>query len=122
VCPSERHDEAHSRARLAQNGGGENGMSYSYQKERPSLFTEDGVKLLTKIRDRANYLVKEAGAFTAENAWSGCAGSVWQFAACLDYMAEQGEIVCLSSANTWGQYRVFAAAQYQATEKKGTQP
>lgn len=83
-------------------------MSYNYHTEHPSLFTEEGMKLTLQIRSRVEYLLKEAGAFTAESAWKDCTGSTWQFAAVLDYLVERGEIVeC--KRDCWGQHRVFTA-------------
>lgn len=83
-------------------------MSYSYEKERPELFTEFGVKTLTVIRDNAKRLLKVAGAFTAEKAFEGATGSSWTMLAALDYLVEQGEIIRVTApGETWGQHQVF---------------
>lgn len=83
-------------------------MSYSYQTERAQIFTPEGVEMLLKIKTQVDYLLKEAGAFTAERAYSGCTGSNWAMLACLDYLVELKLIREVSPMGTWAQYRVFA--------------
>lgn len=85
-------------------------MSYCYEKERPELFTEDGVKTLTVIRDNARMLLDSAGAFTAGNAFRGVAGSSWTMFAALDYLVEQKEIARVTrEGETWGQHQIFTS-------------
>lgn len=81
-------------------------MSYEYLEEKPHLFTEDGVEMLTKVRDNVRRLLEISGAFQAEKAWHGVTGSSWTMMACLDYLAEKGEIQEVKG-NVWGQYRLF---------------
>lgn len=81
-------------------------MSYSYQKERAALFTEEGQRMFLSIRDRANELLAEAGAFQAQEAWSGVTGSSWQMLACLDRMVELGEITEVVR-DCMAQHRIF---------------
>lgn len=81
-------------------------MSYQYTVERPKLFTEDGQVMFLKIRDNAQRLLREAGAFRADKAWKDVSGNSWQMLACLDRLVELGEIERIS-VNTWGQNQVF---------------
>jgi hypothetical protein len=78
-------------------------VSYSYEKERPGLFTESGQVRFMKIRDRAQLLLKEAGAFRMQE----LGAQSWEDMACVDRMVELGEIVELKR-NCFAQYRVFA--------------
>lgn len=75
-------------------------MSYSYQKERPAVFTEEGQRMFLSIRDRAKRLTREAGAFTAYKAISGETGSSWQMLACLDRLVELREIIEIGPENS----------------------
>jgi hypothetical protein len=67
-------------------------MSYDYTTERPVIFTDEGVRLLFKIRDRARDLLAKAGAFREQEVISGCGGDSWHMLACVDYLVERGEI------------------------------
>ena len=83
---------------------------YEYQKEREKLFTEDGLKLLLKIRDKVKELLTEAGAFTMEKAISGQGGSSWMCLACIDYLVEKEEIREVTALGSCaGQNRIFTA-------------
>jgi len=85
-------------------------MSYDYQKQRPELFTEQGVETLTAIRDNAKRLLNEAGAFAAGHAFDGATGDSWTMLAALDYLIEKGEIVRVTrDGETMGRYQIFRA-------------
>lgn len=85
-------------------------MVYNYERERPKLFTEDGQVVFLRVRDNVKALLKEAGAFRAQEAWSGTSGDSWLFAACLDRLVELGEIKELTApGSVWGQHRVFVS-------------
>ena len=74
-------------------------MSYDYQTVRPTLFAEDGIKLLLDVRDKANALLAEAGAFTASKCWSGIklgAYDSWTAIAALDFLIEREELMCIT--------------------------
>lgn len=68
---------------------------YEYQRERPSLFTEDGVKVVIAIRDHVQKLLKMSGACTVEKAIEGASGEMWTRLAALDYLVEQRELVII---------------------------
>lgn len=73
---------------------------YDYKKEKPKLFTEEGFKLLTKIRDNSIRLQKITGAFTLEALISGAgiSGDTFQMVAAVDYLVEQGELILVERA------------------------
>lgn len=83
-------------------------MAYCYQKERPNVFTEEGTKMLLKIRDHVNSLLKTSGAFKIGNAISCVTGDSWMMLACIDYLAEMGEIKCVRNIG-WGQDQVYVS-------------
>jgi hypothetical protein len=69
-------------------------MGYSYQVERPNLFTEDGQVMFTKVRDWVNAAMENCGAASVQtivdNAGS---GDSWTMLACIDRLVETKEIV-----------------------------
>ncbi len=80
---------------------------YSYETEKPNLFTEQGQVTFLKIRDRAHKLLAEAGAFRQQEVTAGCTGDSFLFIACVDRLVELGEVVEIRR-ECWGQYRVFS--------------
>lgn len=65
---------------------------YDYQTERPRVFTEEGQVMFLKIRDRAQSLLKTAGAARLGEIINGCTGDSWQMLACVDRLVELGEL------------------------------
>lgn len=82
---------------------------YSYETERPWIFTDAGQRTFLRIRDRVAKLLAQSGAVRMAEAISGETGSVWQHIACVDRMVELGEILELSGREVAGQYRIFIA-------------
>jgi len=83
-------------------------MSYNYQTERPYVFTEEGQKTFLKIRDKANELLKSAGAFNMHSVIRECTGLNWSHMACVDRLVELEEIREIDRGqNCPGQYRIF---------------
>ena len=86
-------------------------MSYSYEPEKPWLFTDEGQRCLMKARDQAGYLLKKAGAFKAFSALEGVPyGDKWKALAILDRLVEFGIIREVTTLGCRGQDRVFVAA------------
>lgn len=86
-------------------------MSYSYEREKPTLFTESGSVAFMKVRDEVNRLLEQAGAFRQTHL-SVSAVDSWTTLACLDRMVELGELVKLrSEGSCWAQYQVYASPQ-----------
>lgn len=85
---------------------------YDYETEKPTLFTDEGQRLFLKIRDRAKYLLAEAGAARAAEIMSGTTGDSWEMMACVDRLVELGEIREIEQdANlVFSQHRVFVKA------------
>lgn len=85
-------------------------MSYNYEIQKAELFTDEGQRLLLRIRDNVDRLLEEGGAFRMANAWKGCTADAWKMLACVDRLVELGEIVELSypSGTPMAQHRVFA--------------
>ena len=84
---------------------------YDYTKQRSVVFSETGIKLLFKIRDKAQSLLKEAGAFREQEVTLGCSGDSWDMLACVDYLVECGEIVRVSHRGA-RQHDVYVANGY----------
>jgi hypothetical protein len=83
-------------------------MSYVYTEERPRLFDEDGVEVLSKVRRNVQRALEVAGAVRAMEAMTGVTGDDWLMLAALDYMVEKGEIREVTNEDqVWGQHRVF---------------
>ena len=74
---------------------------YSYEKERPQLFTEKGMGWIISARDSVKELLRTAGAFS----WLKVdtkSGSSFKHRACLDYLEERGDITCVFSGDVNG--------------------
>lgn len=84
-------------------------MSYSYQKERDHIFTEEGQVEFLSIRDTAKYLLRTAGAFQIKAVIEKRTGDVWQMIACIDRLVELGEIRELTDDTAMGQHRTFVS-------------
>lgn len=66
---------------------------YDYTKERPVVFTENGIKMLFGIRDKAKELLKLAGAVREQELHMGAGGGdSFHMLACVDYLVERGDI------------------------------
>lgn len=66
-------------------------MGYVYQEQRKVVFTDEGQRLLLKVRDRAVSLLEQAGAFTIGKVTRGISGDSWELLACVDRLVELGE-------------------------------
>lgn len=69
-------------------------MSYSYFDEKPKLLTDEGQRILLRVRDRARQLIKTAGAVRQAELFRDAIGSSdsWQDIACVDRLVELGEL------------------------------
>jgi len=82
-------------------------MSYNYETEKHKIFTDEGQREFLIVRDQANKLLDEAGAFKILKALKGITGDSWQMMAYVDRMVELLEIVEITSPSVRGQDRVF---------------
>lgn len=84
---------------------------YNYETEKKELFTDEGQRMLLKIRDKVHNLCKLAGCVRMQEAIAGNTGSSWTMIACVDRIVELGEIREIAQLNECGQYRVFVLCQ-----------
>lgn len=85
---------------------------YSYETEKPNLFTEAGQRVFLRIRDHTHKILKLSGAIRMEEAMSAAkSGSSWTMLACVDRMVELGELREISQPDCAGQHRVFVSAR-----------
>lgn len=85
-------------------------MAYTYQEERPRIFTEEGFVRLTKIREYVLSRIKFSGAVMMNNVLMevGILGNDWDKLACVDYLVERGEIREINQTGmVAGQSRIF---------------
>ena len=65
---------------------------YQYSKQRHFVFTEEGLKMLLRMRDQARKLLESSGAFREQELYSGFTGDSWNMLACCDYLVESNDI------------------------------
>lgn len=83
-------------------------MGYDYAAERKHIFTEEGSKMLLKIRDTTRALIATAGVARSDKMMAGCTGDSWRMLACIDWLAEIGEIIEIPNPSSGaGQHRIF---------------
>jgi hypothetical protein len=82
---------------------------YSYQSQRPFVFTEEGQKDFLKIRDKAKELLQKSGAVTSEKLLC-ITGDTWNMLACIDRLVELEELIEIPNpVSRAGQHRIFIA-------------
>lgn len=67
-------------------------MNYDYSVTRAVIFTERGMQMFLKIRDKAKELCEISGAVREEELYKVCSGDTWDMLACVDYLVERGEL------------------------------
>jgi hypothetical protein len=83
-------------------------MSYSYQIERPFVFTERGVKAVMESRTIIERCLAISGAVTMGVAMDNSAGNSWSMMAVVDYLLEIGFIREVEQLHEpAGQHRIF---------------
>ncbi len=65
---------------------------YDYKTERPSLFTESGIKTLMKIQANIRNATKHSGGVCTIGQVINVSGSSWTALAAVHYLQETGEI------------------------------
>lgn len=83
-------------------------MSYSYQKTRPVLFTEEGQAMVLAAYAKAQHCIKIAGAvciteMTADIRF----GDTDTMLAIGDRLVELGYLRRVTGPDTWGQHQVY---------------
>ena len=74
-------------------------MSYSYETQRPWVFTEEGVKKLLWTRSTAQLHLAESGAVRAGRLLG--SGDSWNSMAVVDYLVEIGELMRVYDGRAW---------------------
>ena len=82
-------------------------MSYSYEAEKPKILTDEGQRKFLKVRDEADRLLEDAGAFMMFKPLKGIGGDSWTMMAYIDRLVELGEIEEITESDVAGQHRVF---------------
>jgi len=85
--------------------------SYDYQLQRSNLFTEEGVMMVTILRDRMQYLLKLSGVVRIRELIFNSFGCTWDMFACVDLMVELNEIQEVAQPNTAPLDRIFISAE-----------
>ena len=86
-------------------------MSYEYKEIKPQLLgSEDGLKVVLFIRDRAIFLLAKSGAFKASSVFEEFTGDMWLALAALDLMVELEELHELTDDSVSPGDRVFIEA------------
>lgn len=81
---------------------------YEYAKEKPKLFTEDGITMFIAIRDHTLKILNVAGACTLGSAIQGTkCGDTFVMQACIDLLVERGELFEIQRGTVAGQDRIF---------------
>jgi hypothetical protein len=82
-------------------------VTYNYQDQRPCMFTDDGQRMLLKIRDNANRLCKTAGVVRMDKIMLGVSGDTWGMLACADRLIELGDLREIDYGQCAAQHRIF---------------
>jgi hypothetical protein len=85
---------------------------YSYEQEKPKLFTERNQRMFLQIRDEAMRLIELAGAARMDRIICKVSGDSWMMFACLDRLVELGEIKEVTR-DVAGQDRIFTAGTHE---------
>lgn len=81
---------------------------YDYAALRPQIFTEDGMRMFLKIRDKTKSLLDASGAARLQEMITGVCGDEWIMLACVDYLVELREIREVTTpGSVAGQHRIF---------------
>lgn len=84
---------------------------YRYNELKGRLFSDEGQRMLLKVRDFVHASLKSAGAVRMQEAIGAAGGGdSWTMLACVDRLVELGEIREVTTGNVAGQNRVFVSA------------
>lgn len=90
-------------------------MPYNYTTERQVIFTEDGVKALLNVWDKARELIEKSGAVKSGKLFGvETGGNTRTTLACLDYLVETGRLNRVNDPGEWGQDQVFVLPRNDA--------
>ena len=83
-------------------------MMYKYEEQRAKIVTtEEGLRRLMSIKDKARELIDEAGAVRASKLIE---GDAWLSLGCIDYLVEADFLIEVTDkTKCFGQDRIFVA-------------
>lgn len=82
-------------------------MPYNYEEQKQHLFTDKGQREFLRVRDRADKLLSEAGAFMMLSVLQVVSGDSWRMLAYVDRLVELGEVKEITPAGVPDLDRVF---------------
>lgn len=86
---------------------------YDYQTQRPFVFTDEGQRMLLRVRDGIAAVLPVSGVVTLEKAMQFAGGgNSWDMIACVDRLVELGELVEVKHDAPAGQYRIFRGKKW----------
>jgi putative lipase involved disintegration of autophagic bodies len=87
-------------------------MSYSYEKERERVFSDDGQRMVMQMHATARKCIEMSGAVRMDKLMSGLLGDSWLMMACADRLVEMGCIEEIKNpVSNVGQHRLFVAGE-----------
>lgn len=71
---------------------------YDYESMKPKLFTEEGFRVLLKVKENADRMSEIAGCATVDKLMSSVTGDSWLMLAAIDFLEEKGYLRKVSSS------------------------
>jgi len=68
---------------------------YNYEVQKQIVFTDEGQRMLLKVRDNMYKHCRDSGAVGFWQAVDGITGDSWDMLACVDRLIELGEFECI---------------------------
>lgn len=86
---------------------------YKYEDLKPQLFTDEGQRMLLKIRDAAFRLLDKTGAVRFQELMDEAkvGGDSWLQIACVDRLVELGDLTEIVYPRSNTQYRIFVTVK-----------
>lgn len=86
---------------------------YDYQTEKPKLLTDEGQRVLIRVRDHVKECLSVSGAIDMTHAMKGVGGGdSWTMMAYIDRLVEIGDIREITQGHDVpAQYRVFVSSR-----------
>ena len=85
---------------------------YVYKDLKSRLFSDEGQRMLLKVRDFVQDALKKTGAVRMQEAIAAAGGGdSWTMLACVDRLVELGEIKEVTDGDVAAQHRVFVCSR-----------
>lgn len=86
---------------------------YDYKTQRPFVFTDEGQRMLLRVRDGVADTLKKSGVITLGKAMDFAgSGDSWDQIACVDRLVELGELVEVKHDAPATQFRIFRRVKW----------